>query len=227
MFDTDGSAVSALLRKHGAATWEAAVRHAMVIEIAAGSLPHERFRGYFEQNIAYLEEYARAIAHIAAKAPDSDALTVTSAMLAQIVSTELPANRRFLERLGGSPAAVRGVATMQPTTYGYTRHLLAAAALGDCATGLAAVLPCQWSYGEIGVAIGDASPDDSIYADWIEMFGNDEYAALVEATTGLLDRLAAPCESEAFTRLRAIFDTSTRYELEFWDMAYDDLPALV
>ena len=53
--------VSAVLHDAGAETWAAAVAHPMVREIAAGTLPHETFRGYFRQNVQYLEAYARAI----------------------------------------------------------------------------------------------------------------------------------------------------------------------
>jgi thiaminase/transcriptional activator TenA len=194
----------------------------MVNEIATGALPHPRFRHYFEQNIAYLGDYTRAIAAITAKAPDADALDALGGLLEQIITVELPANRSFLERLGGDPATVRDATTMEPVTYAYTRHLLATAALGDCAAGLAAVLPCQWSYGEIGAQIRGAQPDDPIYADWIGVFGNTEYAGLVEVTTALLDRLAPP-DVGSFRRLQAIFDASTRYEVEFWDMAYEPL----
>jgi len=191
----------------------------MVQEIAAGTLPHERFRHYFEQNIMYLEDYARAIAAITAKAPDGEALEILGRILGQIITVELPAGRHFLQRLGGDPDLARGVATMEPTTYAYTRHLLSTAALGDCAAGLTAVLPCQWSYGQIGANIAGAKPDDPIYADWIDVFGNPEYAELIEMTTSLLDRLVEPGE-ESYGSLKVIFDASTRYEVEFWDMAY-------
>ncbi|HUZ19216.1 MAG TPA: TenA family protein [Acidimicrobiales bacterium] len=224
MFKDGSSSVSARLHEHGSAAWAAATGHPMVKEIAAGTLPHQHFRHYFEQNIAYLEDYARAIAAIAAKAPDAEALEVLGRILAQIITVELPANRRFLERLGGDPGGVRGVATMEPTTYAYTRHLLATAALGDCAAGLTAVLPCQWSYGEIGADIAGAKPDDPIYADWVEVFGNPDYAELVDVTTSLLDRLADP-DPASFSRLQVVFDASTRYEVEFWDMAYGPPPA--
>ncbi len=226
MPDSGGVGTSSLLREHGAETWDAAVHHPMVREIAAGSLPRERFRAYFEQNIAYLEEYARAIALIAAHAPDGDALAVVTALLDQIVSRELPANRRLFETLGGSSPAAKGVAMMRPTTYDYTRHLLAVAALEDCAAGLCAVLPCQWSYGEIGVAIGGSKPEDPIYAEWIAMFDNAAYSALVAATTQLLDRLAGGADEDRLAKLTAIFDASTRFELAFWDMAYRDVPVV-
>jgi hypothetical protein len=51
-------------------------RHPMVRQIGAGTLPHETFRRYFEQNILYRGDYARAIGLILAKAPDLAATNV-------------------------------------------------------------------------------------------------------------------------------------------------------
>jgi thiaminase len=57
------------------------------------------------------------------------------------------------------------------------------------------------------------------------MFGGSGYAGLVEETTGLLDRLGDPHDAVVMQRLSWIFDTSTRYEVHFWDMAYGEEPA--
>ena len=206
------------LRSAGRDAWAAAVSHPTVRAIAAGTLPHETFRGYFEQNIRYLEDYARAIALAAAKAPDREGLDVLSRFLRQIVATEIPANLAFLQRLGGSADRLPGPAELNPVTYGYTRHLLHVCEAGSCAEGLAALLPCQWSYGEIAQPLMAALPDDPVYTDWIRMFGNAEYDALVAETTGLLDRLADPADAGQWSRLSAVFSISIRYEGEFWDM---------
>ena len=64
-----------------------------------------------------------------------------------------------------------------------------------------------------------APPDDPVYADWIAMFGNAGYDALVAETTGLLDRLADPADARQWPRLSEVFGISIRYEREFWDMA--------
>jgi len=221
---------SAALRDAGRGAWAAAVSHPMVAAIAAGTLPHETFRGYFEQNVRYLEDYARAIALTTAKAPDAAALDVLSRFLRQIVATEIPANLAFLERLGGSASRLPGLGELHPVTYGYTRHLLQVCEAGSCAEGLAAVLPCQWSYGEVAQPLMAALPADPVYADWIRMFGNASYDALVAETTGLLDRLAGPvagdpvvgdtADAGLWARLSEVFSISIRYEREFWDMAY-------
>ena len=191
----------------------------MVRQIGEGTLPHETFRRYFEQNVLYLADYSRAIGLIIGKAPDLASASVLSRFLGQIVGTEIPANLAFLARLGGFPEEAEDPASMLPTTYAYTRHLLYTCAQGTCAEGLAAVLPCQWSYGELARPLIASPPTDPVYADWVAMFGNDDYGALVEETTGLLDRLADR-RADTMQRLSFVFDASTRYEVQFWDMAY-------
>jgi thiaminase/transcriptional activator TenA len=192
----------------------------MVRAIGDGSLPHAVFRGYFEQNVLYLQEYARAIALIVGNAPDREAITTLSRFQHQIVEVEIPANLEFLERLGGDVAGLGDVGSMRPETYAYTRHLLATSALGDCAEGLTAVLPCQWSYGELARPLMAHPPDDQIYADWIAMFGSDGYDGLVGETTALLDRVADAEGPQQMSVLMHIFERSTNYEVAFWDMAY-------
>ena len=207
--------LSALLRERGAATWAAATSHPMVAEIGAGTLPHETFRFYFEQNIQYLHCYVQGIALAIVAAPDRASQATLARFLVQITDVEIPANLTFLTRLGGSPDRLPA---QLPTTRGYAGHLLAAAGSGSLPVALAALLPCQWSYGEIGqrLAAGGA-PGDPVYADWIAMFSGDGYDDLVRASTGLLDSWTGVADQAA---AEAAFDTATGYELAFWEMAY-------
>ena len=202
------------LKDRGAASWAAAVAHPMVAEIGAGTLPHATFRFYFEQNLGYLHEYARAIARTIAAAPGRDDMSVLTRFLGQIVDVEIPANESFLTRLGGSPGTT---APLRPAAYAYTRHLLDVSGRGNLAVALAALLPCQWSYGEIGQRLVQAPPADPVYADWIALFAGDGYDDLVTASTGLLDRNCTEADQAATADA---FDRSTRYEIGFWQMAY-------
>src|SRR6266851_2433792 len=206
MSEMPGSSVSHCLRERGRPAWARATSHPMVARIGAGALPHAIFRRYFEQNILYLEDYARSIGLIIGKAPDRDAVDVLSRFLRQIVGIEIPSNIGFLHRVGGSADTLAPTA-MLPVTYGYTRHLLYTAAQGSCAEGLTAVLPCQWSYGELARPLMAALPAEPVHADWVSMFGSSSYAALVAETTGLLDRLADAADAAALARLSWVFDT--------------------
>src|SRR3954447_24556964 len=109
MLETRSERVSRVLHASGAQAWERAPSHPMVLGIGDGSLPHAVFRRYFEQNVPYLEEYARSIALIVAKAPDRAAIGTLSRFQRQIVEIEIPANLRFVERLGGDVDAIGGV----------------------------------------------------------------------------------------------------------------------
>jgi thiaminase/transcriptional activator TenA len=202
------------LKARGAASWAAAVAHPMVAEIGAGTLPHEVFRFYFEQNLGYLHEYARAIALTVAGTTGRDAMSTLTRFLGQIVDVEIPANESFLTRLGGSPGSP---VPLLPTAYAYTRHLLDVCRQGNLAVALAALLPCQWSYGEIGRRLVQAPPAGPVYADWIALFAGDGYDDLVTASTGLLDRCCRAADEAAAADA---FDRSTRYEIAFWQMAY-------
>ena len=210
------------LKTRGAAAWAAAVAHPMVAEIGAGTLPHETFRFYFEQNLGYLHEYARAIALTVAGTAGTypagtgarRAASTLTRFLGQIIDVEIPANESFLTRLGGSPDPL---GPLLPTAYAYTRHLLDVCRQGNLAVALAALLPCQWSYGEIGRRLVQAPPADPIYADWIALFAGDGYDDLVSASTDLLDRCCTAAD-EPLTA--AAFDRSTRYEIAFWQLAY-------
>jgi len=208
------SGESSRLKERGAAEWEAAIAHPMVAAIGAGTLPHATFRFYFDQNILYLGEYARAIAYAAAGTSDRGAVSVLARFLVQIADVEIPANEAFLERLGGS---IGGAAVMLPTTYAYTRHLLDATSRGGLAVALAALLPCQWSYGEIGRHLARSLPADPVYRDWIAMFSGDGYDDLVVASTSLLDQACTAGDQAATADA---FDRSVRYEIAFWQMAY-------
>jgi len=66
-------------------------------------------------------------------------------------------------------------------------------------------------------------PYIEIYAEWISIFGNDGYDALVQASTNLLDELVGDDEHR-IPALMEIFDRSIRFEVEFWDMAYAGRP---
>lgn len=208
------SGESSRLKERGAAQWAAAISHPMVAEIGAGTLPHETFRFYFEQNLRYLGEYARAIAFAAAGTADRGAVSVLARFLGQIADVEIPANEAFLQRLGGS---IDGAAVMLPTTYAYTRHLLDATSRGGLAVALAALLPCQWSYGEIGRHLARSLPADPVYRDWIALFSGDGYDEFVVASTRLLD---SSCTARDRAATSDAFDRSVRYEIAFWQMAY-------
>jgi thiaminase/transcriptional activator TenA len=198
--------------------WGGLHAHPFVQELAAGTLPPDKFRFYVEQNLQYLPEYARAMALGASRADDLDTMRVFAADLANVVEVEIPQNEELLRRvcelgardLGGSDG-------MAPATVSYTSFLVATAVRFEPLETMAAIPPCTWSYGEIAARLAPEVAEHPVYAEWIGFFGSAGYGELVEKMRRDFEERAGGAPSE---RLSFLFTMGARLESAFWDMAY-------
>jgi len=201
--------------------WQALHRHHFIGELAAATLPIDKFRFYLEQNLQYLPEYARAVAVGASRAGDLETMRVFAADLANIVEVEIPQNEELLRRvrelgardLGGSDG-------MAPATLAYTSFLVGTAARFGPLEAMAVILPCTWSYGEIAARLAAEAVEHPVYTDWIRFFGSAEYGELVDKMRHDFELRAREAEDDALARLSSTFTMSARFEHAFWEMAY-------
>src|SRR5262249_46583085 len=108
--------------------WQSLHEHAFLTELAAGTLPEEKFRFYVEQNLMYLREYSGAIALGAATSRDDVELQAFAAALTNIVEVEIPENEARLQEAIDLGAADRGgTLAMAPANLAYTSYLISAA----------------------------------------------------------------------------------------------------
>jgi thiaminase/transcriptional activator TenA len=233
---------SARLRDASEPAWSSLAAHPFLRELAAGELATARFLFYIEQNLHYLPQYARVMALGAAKARDERELALFTAALRQVIETEIPENRALRDRMrqlgigrgdDSVEAAVPGDAGAPepaPANLAYTGWLLSTAfTFGPCEI-LAALLPCTWSYGEIGRRLAPEAADHPVYREWLGFFAGDQYRVVVERMRQDLDDLAGDVDGDDLERLQDIFRTGVRLERGFWDMAYtisgrSDLPS--
>lgn len=209
-------------RLHRAALplWDAQLEHPFVRGLGDGTLPEEIFRRWVLQDYLYLIEFSRIFAWAAAKARRLESMGWYAGVLDLTLNTEMELHRRYAARFGLTPEDLEA-APMWPTTRAYTDFLVRTAADGDRAELLAALLPCAWGYVHLArrLAEGEA-PADPRYAEWIEQYASDEFAAASEWLRAELDRVAAGATPETVQRLEEIFVLSSRYELKFWDMCW-------
>ena len=109
-----------------------------------------------------------------------------------------------------------------PTTLAYTRYLLGVAYQGSYQELVAAFLPCQWGYWEIGDHLArQGEPSHApLYCQWIQMYVSEEYRALADWARSYADELAQSSSAREVARMEGAYLTSLRYEYMFWDMAY-------
>jgi thiaminase/transcriptional activator TenA len=212
--------LTSLLRGETKETWDASLRHPFVQAMGAGTLAEEKFRFYLAQDYVYLKDYCRFIAVGAAKSPTLASMTELSDLLQVTLKVEMGLHRSVCDDFGISSRDLEQT-NSAPNCLGYTSYLLRTAYEGDFLDFLAAFLPCEWGYVEIGRTLKKRGlPPHVHYAKWIETYASQEFWDLTKAIKDQLDRLAEGAPPNKVDRLREIFRCCVRWEYLFWDMAW-------
>jgi thiaminase/transcriptional activator TenA len=195
------------------------IAHPFLAGLADGSLDQERFRFYVVQDALFLRDYARALSVCGARAPTEDDVAMFNQHAAEAIAVERQLHASFLADFGLTPAEVEST-PMAPTNQAYTSYLLASVYAGSFAEALAAVLPCYWIYAEVGGHLLERGSPDPLYRRWIDTYGGEEFAAVVQAVRDLADRVGAGLGDAELARVHQRFITTSRYEWMFWDAAW-------
>ena len=214
--------VSQRLREAARPIWDACLRHPFVTGIGDGTLPPEKFRYFMLQDYLYLFDYARVFALGVVKARDAGLMRVFAQNVDAILGGEMNIHRAYMARLGISEEQVlAGKPALDNLSY--TRYMLSEAERGGPREIVAAILACSWSYAEIGTALAahPGAADHPFYGEWIRGYASEDYAATNRALIDLMDQLASGTTEAELQHLTEIFVNCSRYELGFWDMAWE------
>jgi thiaminase/transcriptional activator TenA len=198
-------------------TYAAILEHPFVAGLRDGSLERESFQFYVIQDAHYLREYARALSVASARAPSEGDIKMFAEHSAGAIAVERELHETFFAEFGLSEADVAGT-PMAPTNLAYTSYLLATAYGGSFPDLLGAVLPCYWIYQEVGKELLASGSPDPVYSRWIETYGGEEFAEVVQAVLDLTDRIGPELSATERDRVTTHFNTTSRYEWMFWDM---------
>ena len=200
--------------------WEAQNEHPFVRGIGDGTLDPPRFRFYVRQDYLFLVDYARVLALGAARAPRLDAMERLAELSHSTLSSELDLHRSYASEWGITEADM-AAELPAPATRAYTDFLIRTATLGDFSELVAALLPCMWGYSDLGRRLAARGrPDRPLYARWIDMYADDEFARLADWCRELCDEAAQDRGPSGRERMGEAFLASSRHELSFWDSAW-------
>lgn len=219
------TSVSTRLHDAAVPVWEACLRHPFVTGIGDGTLDMEKFRHFMLQDYLYLFDYARVFALGVVKARDPELMRVFAANVDAILGGEMKIHRAYMKRLDITEEQVFSVKPAL-ANLSYTSYMLSVAQTGGPMEIVASILACSWSYAEIGQALAaiPGAAEHPFYGEWIRGYASEEYAATNQALIELMDSLAADAGEEQLAYLTDVFVNCSRYELGFWDMAWDVQP---
>ncbi|WP_078543674.1 thiaminase II [Litchfieldia alkalitelluris] len=202
--------------------WKANHSHPFVVGMGNGTLDKESFRFYMIQDYLYLIDYAKLFALGAIKANDLATMGKFAALLNSTLNEEMELHRQYAKKFDITVEELES-ADPSPITLAYSHYMLHVAQNGALAELVAALLPCMWSYWEIGKELNEipGASDHEFYGEWISMYASDEFGSLAQWCISLMDELAAGKSEQELAKLEEIFLNTTRYEYMFWDMAYN------
>lgn len=219
------TSVSTRLHDAAAPVWEACLRHPFVTGIGDGTLDMKKFRYFMLQDYLYLFDYARVFALGVVKARDPELMRVFAANVDAILGGEMKIHRAYMKRLDITEEQVFSIKPAL-ANLSYTNYMLSVAQTGGPMEIVASILACSWSYAEIGQTLAaiPGAAEHPFYGEWIRGYASEEYAATNQALIELMDSLAADAGEEQLAYLTDVFVNCSRYELGFWDMAWDVQP---
>ena len=217
-----GLSVSARLRQAADPVWEQCLHHPFVTGIGDGTLDVEKFRHFMLQDYLYLFDYARVFALGVVKARDPELMRTFSQNVDAILNGEMNIHRAYMQRLGITEEQVFAVKPALDNL-SYTNYMLSVAHTGGPMEIVASILACSWSYAEIGQALAQipGAAAHPFYGEWIQGYASEDYTATNQALIELMDELAVGVTEEQMAHLTDIFVNCSRYELGFWDMAWE------
>ncbi len=195
--------------------YERIITMPFIKELESGTLDPERFKHYISQDAYYLEYFGRALAIIAAKAPDADTMLDYIRFAEGAVVVE-----RSLHLMYFQEYQIIGQREPSPTCHHYIHYLQSEAYSRDFCIGMAAVLPCFWIYKKAGDSIIQHCGTSNRYQSWISTYAGEEFGALVEKAIALCDREAERASPHQQQAMSEAFMYASRLEYAFWDSAY-------
>ena len=203
--------------------WEAYHEHPFVKGIADGSLDKEKFKYYMIQDYLYLIDYTKVFALGAAKAKDLSAMKLFAGYTNAILDGEMDIHRAYMARLGITPEEAE-TANVALDNLSYTSYMLRVAYEEGQAEVAAAILSCAVSYEVIAKKIVEKHPEalnHPFYGEWVSGYVADAYHEENQVLIDLMDRLSDGYSEKQLQHLEEIFMVCSRYEMAFWDMAWE------
>jgi len=203
--------------------WTPYTHHSFVRGLGDGTLPRAAFVHYLIQDYVFLVHFARAWSFAVVKAETLDEMKICATTVDALVNHEMALHVETCADAGVDEATLFA-ATEELETLAYTRYVMDAGIQGDFLDLIAALAPCCFGYGEIGLRLAQTAVRPSPYSAWIATYADDDYQGVMRRVGRMVDdaiahRLGdAPENTPRWAQLQNRFTTATRLETAFWDM---------
>jgi thiaminase/transcriptional activator TenA len=193
--------------------WDRMLDHRFLRQTRDGTIPDAVFATWMRQDYLFVEAAVPFLGALLARAPRVDRETLVGALGAMLRELDL-----FRERARAAGVDLEGV---EPAfvAHAYVQFLMATAHGASYAEAWTVFYAAERAYHDswrvVAAGIDHASP----WLPFVENWAGAPFAAYVAALEARLDALALAAGPDERRRMAGLFETTTRYEIAFWEMA--------
>lgn len=195
--------------------YEAIIKHPFNQELMLGKLDKDKFACYIEQDVLYLQDFARCHAIMASKVPIEYVRSFLKYSDFTFVAEQEVVHQFFKKSFGFKESGLVTSATIS-----YTSYMLRSCLNDSIEIGMSTLLPCFWIYREVGNYIAKYADKNNPYYRWIETYTSEDFSNTVDEAISIFDALAKNTTEDIRQKMLDAFYKSACLEWHFWNDAY-------
>lgn len=193
--------------------WDTMLSHAFLIQTRDGEIPDDVFANWMQQDYLFVEAAIPFIAALIPRAPKEH--WAAHAGVIQAFTTELGLFEERAKKVGVDLRA----APPSFTCHAYIQFLMASAQRRSYAEAYTVLYAAEKAYHDSWKVVRAGLDASSPWHPFVENWAGDDFAAYVQSLETELDALAKNAGPTELEGMAELFETTTKYEIAFWEMA--------
>lgn len=212
---------SQILREENKDIFQAIFDHPFVDGIGQGDVPDQAIAHYIKADFEYLNAFMRIYGIAVSKCDLRDDMRFFDEQIQFVLNSEIHPHHNFCNHIGVGYNELQGY-PLPPTADHYVKHMMYHAQLGSLGETLCALLPCPWTYLEIGHELMEKYKPAATHPffQWINFYADEQVGATTMEMRSRLDKIAENSSVQQQQKMKEAFRKSCQLELSFWEMAY-------
>ncbi|GGJ88907.1 aminopyrimidine aminohydrolase [Lentibacillus kapialis] len=210
-----------MLRKENDDIFRTIFNHPFVDGIGKGEVPDEAIAHYIKADYEYLSAFIRIYGTAISKSAKREDMRFFNDQIQFVLNSEIHPHHNFCDHIGVGYVELQDY-PLPPTADHYMKHMMYHAHMGGLGETIGALLPCPWTYLEIGQELKTkyAPSADHPFYQWISFYADESTRDITRNMRQRLDKIAEDASHEEQKHIKEAFRKSCQLELAFWEMAY-------
>jgi thiaminase/transcriptional activator TenA len=210
--------------------WNDLLSHKFILEMAAESLPIQKFVFYLRQDHIFLKEFCAFLLTAKQKSSDQELRIWFDNLYHSIIDSEMQMQRELLLSLAISNVDNNAITSttaivVAPATLDYISFLkqVSSSSTKNLEVIVSAMAPCPWSYLEIAQKLSKSDIKTDVYCKWVRFYSSKESQQQIEELKNILSRLYDQADESTKRLMKQHFGAACKYEYGFWEMSYNNV----